>query len=177
MLVLVLMSTAEFDTRSGFVSVPEDRRRLGARSVLAVVPQMIDEGKLPGTLIGKPWVLPRAAVQALAARQHPPRHRPADGRAVSTADAATGGTVGARCNSAQMEQSTGVTTDPTVQTITASALRIGDDLLDGPAVRHVTSVRLQGAPPEACVELAGVTGRRHYTATSRVQVHRDHVGR
>ena len=96
---------------------------------------------------------------------------------MSTADPATGGTVGARCNSAQMEQSTGEATDPTVQTITASALRIGDELLDGPAIRHVTSVRLQGAPPEACVELAGVTGRRHYTATSRVQVHRDHASR
>lgn len=96
---------------------------------------------------------------------------------MSTADAGPGGTVGAGCDSDRMEHNAGEATDPTVWTITASALRIGDELLDGPAVRHVTSVRLQGAPPEACVELAGVTGRRHYTATSRVQVHRSHAGR
>ena len=75
-----------------------------------------------------------------------------------------------------MDQGTGVATDSTVETITASALRIGDQLLDGAAVRPVTSVRLQGAPPEACVELAGITGRRHYTAACRVQVRRSHLG-
>ncbi len=73
-----------------------------------------------------------------------------------------------------MDESTAQVTGVSVETITAAALRIGDELLDGPAVRHVTSVRLQGAPPEACVELAGITGRRHYTAATRVQVHRGH---
>lgn len=85
-----------------------------------------------------------------------------------------GGTVGARCHAEPMNESAGRVTDLDVETISAAALRIGDELLDGPAVRHVTSVRLQGAPPEACVELAGVTGRRHYTAEARVEVHCGH---
>ena len=71
-----------------------------------------------------------------------------------------------------MDENTGQACDVVTETITAAALRIGDELLDGHAVRHVTSVRLQGAPPEACVELAGIAGRRHYTAAARVQVHR-----
>lgn len=73
-----------------------------------------------------------------------------------------------------MNETAGQVTDLDVRTINATALRIGDELLDGPAVRHVTSVRLQGAPPEACIELAGITGRRHYTAGARVQVHCRH---
>ena len=61
-----------------------------------------------------------------------------------------------------------------VETITAATLRVGDDLIDGPAVRHITSVRLQGTPPEACVEMAGIPGRRHFTVATRVQVRRGH---
>ena len=73
-----------------------------------------------------------------------------------------------------MNETAGQVNDLDVQTINAAALRIGDELLDGPAVRHVTSVRLQGAPPEACIELAGITGRRHVAAGARVQVHCRH---
>ncbi len=73
-----------------------------------------------------------------------------------------------------MEQRTDGAWGVRVQRITADALRIGDEVLDGSAVRQVTSVRLQGTPAEACVELAGIVGRRHYPAGSRVEVQRRH---
>ena len=59
------------------------------------------------------------------------------------------------------------------ETITAGTLRVGDVLIDGEALLEVTSVRLEGAPPQALVELAGVTGRRHYRAVTTVRVHRE----
>ena len=58
----------------------------------------------------------------------------------------------------------------TIEAIIAAQLHVGDVLIDGSGQHEVTSVRLQGATPEALVELAGVTGRRHYTATSTVRV-------
>ena len=73
-----------------------------------------------------------------------------------------------------MNQSNEPTTTADIQSITAAALRLGDELLDGSTLRPVTSIRLQGAPPEACIELAGITGRRHVAATARVQVHCRH---
>ncbi len=91
-----------------------------------------------------------------------------------TADPGRGGTVGTRCHADPMNQSTEPSTAADVQTITAAALRVGDELLDGSTVRPVTSIRLQGAPPEACIELAGITGRRHVAAGARVQVHCRH---
>jgi len=72
--VLEAMSTAEFDARIGFEPVPDLLSVTEAADLLGIsrqrVLQMIDEGKLPGTLIGKSNVIPRAAVEQLAARQH-----------------------------------------------------------------------------------------------------------
>jgi hypothetical protein len=93
---------------------------------------------------------------------------------VSTADSRRGGTVGARCHADPVNQSAESSTTADIQSITAAALRVGDELLDGSTLRPVTSIRLQGAPPEACIELAGLTGRRHVAAAARVQVHCRH---
>lgn len=72
--VLEAMSTAEFDARIGFDPVPELLSVTQTAELLEVsrqrVLQMVDEGKLPGALIGKSNVIPRAAVAQLAARQH-----------------------------------------------------------------------------------------------------------
>ena len=79
--VLEAMSTAEFDARLGFDPVPELLSVTEAAELLEVtrqrVLQMIDEGKLPGALIGKSNVIPRAAVEQLAARQRANEDRPA----------------------------------------------------------------------------------------------------
>jgi len=34
----------------------------------------------------------------------------------------------------------------------------------------VTSLRMQGAPPEMCVEFAGLAGRRHFALTASFEV-------
>jgi len=137
-----------------------------ARHRPPIPPTLTAPQRRPQTAFGK--VLARST-----ACKPPPRT--VGDRAVNKVNPGPGGTVGVRCDSCEMDRSAREASETTVETITASALRIGDELLDGPAVRHVTGVRLQGAPPEACVELAGVTGWRHYTAASRVQVHRSAV--
>jgi hypothetical protein len=58
----------------------------------------------------------------------------------------------------------------TPSTLTAGRLRAGDLLVDGAVLRKVESVRLQGAPAEAVVELHGLPTRRHYRVDATVQV-------
>jgi hypothetical protein len=54
--------------------------------------------------------------------------------------------------------------------VPAGRLRAGDLVVDGSVVRKVESVRLQGAPAEAVVELHGLAGRRHYRLGATVLV-------
>ena len=64
----------------------------------------------------------------------------------------------------------GCMTSEQVHIIVASQLRPGDLIVDGAAIRAVGSVRVQGAPAEAVIELLGVPERRHYPATATVTV-------
>ncbi len=57
-----------------------------------------------------------------------------------------------------------------VQTIRAAQLHVTDVVREGGELRTVTSLRVQGVPPEVCVEFAGLSGRRHFPATAPVSV-------
>jgi hypothetical protein len=58
------------------------------------------------------------------------------------------------------------------QVIVAAQLHVTDVVRREGALRVVTSLRMQGAPPEVCVEFAGLVGRHHYPANARVSVRR-----
>jgi hypothetical protein len=57
-----------------------------------------------------------------------------------------------------------------VETILAGQLHVTDLLRRDGVLHRVTSLRVQGAPPEVCIELAGVAVRVHYPPTARVSV-------
>ncbi|MET3807186.1 hypothetical protein ABIB25_004209 [Nakamurella sp. UYEF19] len=57
-----------------------------------------------------------------------------------------------------------------VETILAAQLHVTDVVRESGALRTVTSLRMQGAPPEMCVEFAGLADRRHYDLTAPVSV-------
>ena len=57
-----------------------------------------------------------------------------------------------------------------VETILAAQLHVTDVLRQDGVLHRVTSLRMQGAPPEVCVELAGVAVRLHYPPTAQVSV-------
>jgi len=57
-----------------------------------------------------------------------------------------------------------------VESIVAMQLHVADVVSSDDGVHIVTSLRIQGAPPEICVEFAGVVGRRHYPAAAQVRV-------
>ncbi len=59
---------------------------------------------------------------------------------------------------------------PTLETVAAAQLRVTDVVRREGALRVVTSLRMQGVPPEVCVEFAGLAGRHHYPAAARVGV-------
>jgi hypothetical protein len=61
-----------------------------------------------------------------------------------------------------------------LETIVAGQLHVTDLVRQDGTLHRVTSLRLQGAPPEVCVEFAGVARRQHYrpTAPMRVLRHR-----
>jgi hypothetical protein len=54
--------------------------------------------------------------------------------------------------------------------VPAGRLRTGDLVVDGTVARRIESIRLQGAPAEAVVELHGLAARRHYRIDSPVVV-------
>ena len=56
------------------------------------------------------------------------------------------------------------------QTIVAAQLHVTDVVWDAGRLRTVTSLRVQGVPPEVCVEFAGLSGRRHFLASAPVDV-------
>lgn len=66
-LALEVMPEDEWDLRQGFVPVPELIGASEAAAMLGVtrqrVVQMVDEGKLPGTVIGRSTVIPLRAVE------------------------------------------------------------------------------------------------------------------
>jgi excisionase family DNA binding protein len=72
-IALEVMSTAEFDARLGVEPLPDLVSGPEAATILGVsrqrVLQMVEEGKLPGTLVGRSIVIPRAAVHAYQAMQ------------------------------------------------------------------------------------------------------------
>ena len=57
-----------------------------------------------------------------------------------------------------------------LETILAAQLHVTDVLRRDGVLHRVTSLRVQGAPPEVCVELAGVAARLHYPPTAPVSV-------
>ncbi len=57
-----------------------------------------------------------------------------------------------------------------IETVAASQLHVTDVVLQDGALRRVTSLRLQGAPPQVSVAFAGETGRRAYPPTALVHV-------
>jgi hypothetical protein len=59
---------------------------------------------------------------------------------------------------------------PAVETILAGELHVTDVLRRDGLLHRVTSLRVQGAPPEVCIELAGLAARLHYPPTARVSV-------
>lgn len=82
--------------------------------------------------------------------------------------------VGGPCNGVEMTEMIQAAASLTTNTIAAIELHVSDILIDGPDVHQVTSVRLQGTPPEALIELADVTGRRHYAAATQVRAQCPH---
>ncbi len=62
------------------------------------------------------------------------------------------------------------TTVESTETIVAVQLHIADVVRQDGGLHTVTSLRVQGVPPEVCVEFAGLTGRRHFPLTARVGV-------
>lgn len=71
-----VMSTAEFDARLGVESLPDLVSGPEAAQMLGLsrqrILQMVQEGKLPGTLVGRSIVIPRAAVHAHRGLQQAP---------------------------------------------------------------------------------------------------------
>ncbi|SDP33616.1 DNA binding domain-containing protein, excisionase family [Nakamurella panacisegetis] len=71
---LEVMTTDEFDTRNGIDPIPDLVSVSGAAELLGVtrtrVQQLIDEGKLPGSMVGRTYVIPRAAVFKQLASQN-----------------------------------------------------------------------------------------------------------
>lgn len=59
-----------------------------------------------------------------------------------------------------------------LETIPAGQLHVTDLVRQDGVLHRVTSLRVQGAPPEVCVELAGLAGRLHYRPTAQVSVYR-----
>jgi hypothetical protein len=57
-----------------------------------------------------------------------------------------------------------------LETILAAQLHVTDVVRQDGALHRVTSLRVQGAPPEVCVELAGIAVRLHYPPTAPVSV-------
>ena len=57
-----------------------------------------------------------------------------------------------------------------VETILAAQLHVTDVVRQNGSLHRVTSLRLQGAPPEVCVELSGVAERLHYRPSAPVSV-------
>jgi hypothetical protein len=57
-----------------------------------------------------------------------------------------------------------------VETVAAAQLRIADIVSSEGGLHTVTSLRMQGAPPEMCVEFAGLAGRRHFALTASFEV-------
>ena len=72
-IALEVMSTDEFDARNGIDPIPDLMSVSEAAELLGVtrtrVQQLLDEGKLPGSLVGRTYVIPRAAVHAYHAMQ------------------------------------------------------------------------------------------------------------
>ncbi|SDO72197.1 hypothetical protein SAMN04515671_1824 [Nakamurella panacisegetis] len=56
------------------------------------------------------------------------------------------------------------------QTVVAAQLHVTDLVRRDGMLRAVTSIRVQGVPPEVCVEFNGLAGRFHYPATTPVLV-------
>ncbi len=57
-----------------------------------------------------------------------------------------------------------------VETILAAQLHVTDVVRQNGSLHRVTSLRMQGAPPEVCVELSGLAERLHYQPTAQVSV-------
>jgi len=60
--------------------------------------------------------------------------------------------------------------DGALETILAGQLHVTDLVRQDGALHQVTSLRVQGAPPEVCVEFADVATRLHYSPTAQVTV-------
>lgn len=82
-IVLEVMSTDEFDARNGIEPIPDLVSVSGAAELLGVtrtrVQQLLDEGKLPGSLVGRTYVIPRAAVLKQLSLQDSGKRRPSTG--------------------------------------------------------------------------------------------------
>ena len=59
---------------------------------------------------------------------------------------------------------------PATVEIPAAQLHVADVVRQDGGLHAVTSLRLQGAPPEVSVEFAGLAGRRHFRPTAPVSV-------
>jgi hypothetical protein len=83
------------------------------------------------------------------------------------------GTVGARCDADAVSENTMDQPENRVNdgvaTILAALLHVGDAVRQDGVLRRVTSLRIQGVPPEVCVEFDGIPGRRHFLTTDQVE--------